>query len=59
MFPLPCFKVPSHTADPVRVAMFFLSFAVVMQAIVPAMLWQTRLSASLSIIPDMDARNLF
>src|SRR5215813_8752793 len=48
--PLPCFRVPSHTADPVRVAIAFppLVFRV-RQAIVPAILRQTALSASLQL----------
>jgi hypothetical protein len=60
MLPLPCFSVPSHTADPVRVAIALPPLIVdVMQAIVPAILSQIKLSTSLSIIPDTDARNLF
>jgi hypothetical protein len=38
--PLPSLSVPSHTADPVRVAIFLSPF-VVMQAIVPAILADT------------------
>jgi Na+-transporting NADH:ubiquinone oxidoreductase subunit NqrB len=60
MFPLPCFSVPSQTADPVRVAIDLPPMLlIVMQAILPAILWQTRLSASLSLSAGTTARNLF
>src|SRR6266571_5658137 len=60
MVPLPSFSVPSQTAAPVRVAIVLPPLIIdVMQAIVPAILWQTRLSASLSLSARTAARNLF
>src|SRR5438445_2266662 len=60
MVPLPSFSVPSQTAAPVRVAIVLPPLVVdVMQAILPAILWQTRLSASLSLSARTAARNLF
>ena len=50
MLPLPSFKVPSQTANPVRVAIVLPPlFVDVMQAIVRAILSQTGLSASLHL----------
>src|SRR5262245_35115916 len=57
MFPLPCFSVPSHTADPVRVAIVCLLWLFrVKQAIVPAILTDRNVCLT-SISADAHERN--
>jgi hypothetical protein len=60
MFPLPCFSVPSQTADPVRVAIVLISFVVNPYADNRARKVLTdRIVYSLSLIAPTAERNLF